>query len=522
MQAFSVIKDFRTRVNQDFLDKAALLETEIKRRRVYPKCIIEVGEDEQQDTVIMSRTDVFRLREMRLSKHGKVILDFGDHEVGYVSFDVVPIGSHYDAPAFLRLKFAEVLSELTDDSADYDGWISSSWLQEEYIHVDVLPVRLELPRRYAFRYLEIEVLDTSPKYSLSFDNACCEYVSAADMESIRPLGSDDELLNRMDHVSIKTLADCMQSVFEDGVKRDRRLWLGDLRLQALVNYQTFKNYDMVKRCLYMFAGMTFDDGRIGACFFHEPEMMVDDTYLMDYALLFASTLWDYYEASGDEKTLRELYPQAIEQIEICLKGLENHVVKDRGDEFWCFLDWGDGLNKQAGTQAVLIYSMRHCMRMAEAVNDTAMKKYLENEIGILCDAAKKFFWDEELGLFVSGPERQISWASQIWMILAQVFDEEKSHKILMTTIKDNPQIKIVTPYMYHYYIEALIFCGEKTLALNEMEHYWGEMINDGADTFWEIYNPDNKNESPYGSSMVNSYCHAWSCTPAYFLRKYFI
>jgi hypothetical protein len=31
----------------------------------------------------------------------------------------------------------------------------------------------------------------------------------------------------------------MQEVFEDGPKRDRRLWLGDLRLQALVNDVTF-------------------------------------------------------------------------------------------------------------------------------------------------------------------------------------------------------------------------------------------------------------------------------------------
>ena len=31
-------------------------------------------------------------------------------------------------------------------------------------------------------------------------------------------------------------------------------------------------------------------------------------------------------------------------------------------------------------------------------------------------------------------------------------------------------------------------------------------------------NPANPDESPYGSPIVNSYCHAWSCTPAYFLR----
>ena len=25
--------------------------------------------------------------------------------------------------------------------------------------------------------------------------------------------------------------------------------------------------------------------------------------------------------------------------------------------------------------------------------------------------------------------------------------------------------------------------------------------------------------SPYGSHLMNSYCHAWSCTPAYLLRS---
>jgi len=50
--------------------------------------------------------------------------------------------------------------------------------------------------------------------------------------------------------------------------------------------------------------------------------------------------------------------------------------------------------------------------------------------------------------------------------------------------------------------------------------YWGGMLEEGADTFWELHNPENPNESPYGGTIVNSYCHAWSCAPAYFLRKF--
>ncbi|GAB7169398.1 hypothetical protein TUA1478L_13940 [Lactiplantibacillus plantarum] len=56
----------------------------------------------------------------------------------------------------------------------------------------------------------------------------------------------------------------MQDVFEDGPKRDRRLWIGDLRLQALANYATFKDTDLVKRCLYLFGAMPTTAGRIPA------------------------------------------------------------------------------------------------------------------------------------------------------------------------------------------------------------------------------------------------------------------
>ena len=390
-------------------------------------------------------------------------------------------------------------------------------------NADILPEVVSLKRRYAFRYMQIEVIDTSPKYELSFRNIFCEYESAVEMNKVKPLNSGDELLDKIDQVSIKTLMDCMQKVFEDGVKRDRRLWLGDLRLQARANYVTFQNYDMVKRCLYLFAGMTFDDGRLGACFFHEPDFRVDDTYLMDYALLFGPTLLDYYEASGDEETLRELYPQAMEQIDICLDTMvtDEHVVIDKGDDFWCFLDWSEGLNKQAGAQAVLIYAIRYGIRLAKIMNDQERAALLERESNLLKQAALRNFWDEEQGVFVSGKERQVSWATQVWMILARIFDKEKSRELLLHTMQVNPRIRMVTPYMYHHFIDALIRCGEERLALEEMKRYWGEMIRDGADTFWELYNPYNKQESPYGSSMVNSYCHAWSCTPTYILRKFY-
>ena len=136
-------------------------------------------------------------------------------------------------------------------------------------------------------------------------------------------------------------------------------------------------------------------------------------------------------------------------------------------------------------------------------------------------AVRKYLLDEETGLFVSGDERQINYANQVWMILAGAVSEEEGAKMLDKLAELNPEKGMVSPYMNHHYVEALLMCGKKEQAMEYMKYYWGGMLSHGADTFWELYNPENSAESPYGSSIVNSYCHAWSCTPTYLLRKYF-
>ncbi|MDD3310166.1 MAG: glycoside hydrolase, partial [Dysgonamonadaceae bacterium] len=77
-----------------------------------------------------------------------------------------------------------------------------------------------------------------------------------------------------------------------------------------------------------------------------------------------------------------------------------------------------------------------------------------------------------------------------------------------------------TPYLYHYYIQSLINSGLPAEAKKALTDYWGGMIKKGADTFWEAYDPTNDFLSPYNFYPINSYCHAWSCTPTYFIRKY--
>ena len=102
-----------------------------------------------------------------------------------------------------------------------------------------------------------------------------------------------------------------------------------------------------------------DNGQVSACLFTEPKFIVDDTFLLDYSMFFGAALCDYYEASGDKETLKDLSACAYRQMEI----------------------------------------------------------------------AKEQF-DEKIGLFVSGDEKQINYASQVWMILAEAVSGEEGAEIL--------------------------------------------------------------------------------------------
>ena len=457
-----------------------------------------------------------------LGKDGMVEIDFGRHMVGYLHLKLGYINSHPDAPVWLKIYFAESKKELEEKVENYDGWICSGWVQQEQIHVDVIPAEIELPRRYAFRYVKIEVLDISSKFELMIDDAYVEAVSSADETTLIPYESTDKELVAIDRIACNTLHDCMQQVFEDGPKRDRRLWIGDLRLQALANYETYRMNDMVKGCLYLFAALPMENGQVGACVFMEPEPEVDDTCMFDYSLLFIPTLWDYYQETGDRQALEELWLTVKQQLKLAEERVdEDGIVADSDVLGWCFLDWSLELNKQAGAQGVLLYALKAAIRIAGELKEDREAEMMQKKYDLYCGAAKKYFWDEKQKLFVSGKDRQVSYASQVWLILGGAANQKEGINILHRVAQHQNAVRIVTPYMYHYYIEAFLQCGEKEETLQIMKTYWGGMAKQGADTFWELYDPKNPEASPYGGTIVNSYCHAWSCAPAYFLRRYY-
>lgn len=517
MPLISKIDDFHP------LNQAELLEHAEDMKPVLHHSIVEpVGGFKLKERYSPEKEDMtlHRIYHLAMGKDENLCLDFGNHFVGYLTLELSYRGSHPDAPAFLKLKFAESFSELSENSINYDGWLSSGWIQEEYVHVDVLPARITLPRRYAFRYLKITMMDTSPKYKLVVRHAEVMAETSADYRKLPDVHFKEADLQKIYDVGIRTLANCMQDVFEDGPKRDRRLWVGDMRLQALTNYVSFRERNLVRRCLYLFAGSRFPDGRISACIFTEPQVAADDTWLFEYSLFFVIALEEYLCEFDDKQILNDLYSIAMQQIDLSLRMCDpvTHLLNEEASNS-VFLDWNDGQDKQAAGLATLIYALHYAQMLARRKDDRARLNDLQEQETTLKEAALKAYWNEEKQCFVTSGQSGI--ATQVWMVLSDVLPPEKARALMERSSEFVDHFPMQTPYMHHYYVMALLHTGLRDEALEHIRAYWGSMVKAGADTFWEAWDPKHPAASPYGGLAVNSYCHAWSCTPAYILKKYY-
>lgn len=448
-----------------------------------------------------------------LMKGDSFVIDLGNHYVGYLSFTLGYVDKFIDAPVKLALRFCESERELTDDFADYHGRLSASWLQEEIIHLDLIG-RHTMPRRYAARYIKVTVL-ASPK-KLTLTDFVFDAVTSAG--ECLPLSLRVRELSEIDRVSLNTLKNCMQRVFEDGPKRDRRLWIGDLRLEALANSVSYRNFDLVRRCLYLFAAAEKNvHGFMPGFVFEEPIFAIGDWYLEDYSLMYVATLCDHLAASGDSVTFDDLYPVAKGVMDAMDKTLDGKGIVSVMPGCDAFIDWCPGLEKRASLHGVYLYVLDlWCKALTSRGMDATL---YENRLVSGREAVLRQLYGG--GIFVSGYDKgQYSVHSTVWLILGGVLMGDAAQKSLLAVLSAEDSVKPFTPYMHHYVIEALMKVGLSLEAEAYLRKVWGGMLCRGADTFFEVYVADDPDFSPYGDRKINSMCHAWSCTPTYFIRKF--
>ena len=489
-----------------FSEKAKAHKKPLHHKTVVPVSYVHFEEDKLAFQKVRAVKDAKCNLPILLNAGDSVTLDFGEHCVGCLHYTVNHTYTITDSPLRLKFTFGEMPLELTVPSDEYHGTLGDGWLQNEVKTSVFLPCAVQLERRYAFRYVRIERIDNATKFPVEIQQLYCDCVSSVSRESAAEFAISDPFLKRIYDISLDTLCSCEQDVFEDGPKRDRRLWIGDLRLQALTDYVSFKNIDLIKRCIYLFASYRID-GAVAPYVFPDSPPYVDGWVFDDYSLFFISCIYDYMENCGDLELPAELYDIALQQAQIVGAKIETMKVTP-------FIDWCDGLDKSVAIIGVYIYTLRQLYAIAKKLQKDAT--WIKAEID-KAEMALRGFYSEKEGLFVT-ESNQISWHSQVWAVLSGVLTKDENVKVLENIETSKTAFTMRTPYMMHYYLEALYSCNLKKKALDFLKGYWGKIVACGFDRCPEIFNPENQFESPYNAPEINSACHAWSCTPVYWLH----
>lgn len=326
--------------------------------------------------------------------------------------------------------------------------------------------------------------------------------------------SSDPLINRIWSVAEHTFQLCSGIFFIDGVKRDQWIWSGDAYQSFFVNQYLMADPDINRRTLLALRG-------------NDP-MVTHINTILDYSLYWILGVKAHFDAYADVEFIRQVYPKMCSLMEFCEGQLDEHGFLLGREKDWVFIDWAD-FDREGPLCAEQMLYLACWRAMAEiaAVLGKASGRY-EKRFKELKDKVLTFYWDKQknafVDSFVSG-KRHVTRHGNIFAILFDLVDQERK-ELLLAHVLNNPRIPMITtPYFKFYEMDAFCKMGCRDEVLEQIKAYWGGMLERGAVTFWEEYDPQVSREEQYdmyGDKFGKSLCHAWSASPIYLLGKYFV
>lgn len=98
---------------------------------------------------------------------------------------------------------------------------------------------------------------------------------------------------------------------------------------------------------------------------------------------------------------------------------------DKKPQYWLVFDWKDGYDRQASMQGLTIFALQHSYELAKMLGKEKEAGEWPTIAGKMKKAARQHFYDKKRGVMVSGKDKQISYLSQVWMILSNTLDKKK-------------------------------------------------------------------------------------------------
>lgn len=372
-------------------------------------------------------------------------------------------------------------------------------------HNDTLPTK-------AFRYVMVK-----QEGNVSFRDftALYEYLPVTQRGRFE---CSDELINNIYETSLYTFHLTMREVHLDGIKRDRWAWSGDALQSYLMNMYSFFDEDVNKRTIWGLRG-------------HSPVSRHINT-ILDYSFYWLIGIELHYNYTGDMRFVKQIYPLMKETMNFCICRLNKNRIAEGKNDDWVFVDWANMSKKGelSFEQLLFIRSLKSMAFCASLAGDDDMHKKMISLYGELLNEFDEIFWSADKGAYIHNRvngkiSTVITRYTNMFAILFDMIDNNRKEEIKKNVLLNDSILKITTPYMKFYELAALCEANEHEKVLEYMKLYWGGMLNWGATTFWEMYDPEQPKEKqyemydrPFGKSL----CHAWGANPIYIMGRYFL
>ena len=307
-------------------------------------------------------------------------------------------------------------------------------------------------------------------------------------------------LNTLWQKSLRTLYVTMRDNFMDCPDRERAQWWGDVTNEMFMTMYSLSpsSYNLYRKGISTMLS------------YIDPETKVLQTVVPiknDYFELPCQQLagvcgfYTYYMYTGDKEFIREVYPAALDYVNLW-ETRENGLVKHRSGS-WDWQDWGQKIDVEPLENAWYYYALSNVRNMAQILGDENTAKSFNERMDMLYSAFQKLWTGE--GYRSEGNEGYDDRGNAV-AVLSGLCPEEYYGKIkdLLFNVRN------ASPYMEYYVLESLCKTGEFSLAQRRMCERYSEMIDEDYSTLWENW---IKND---GTSN-----HAWSGGPLVIMSKYF-
>ncbi|WNR46260.1 alpha-L-rhamnosidase-related protein [Paenibacillus roseipurpureus] len=365
--------------------------------------------------------------------------------------------------------------------------------------------------------------------SVQFDAGHYAFGPAGQLET-----TDVRLMQIWD-ISVVTTTQNSQEHLEDCPWREKALWVADAVVMGKVIYHVYGDTKLLRKCLLQGARIQNADGSIPGT---GPES--NSHLLPDFCAHWLLGVHDYFRYTGDVELLRELWG-AVERLVSWFKLQEDAYGLFAGATrpgFFCFIDWTPHIDRRDKVTVIsLLYvkALKAAAVMAEVLGHTDQSLNWQHQAEGIAAAVRKHLWLSDKGAYadcMDGAEvsSHLSLQTNFAAIWCDLMTKEEALSFIHTYYDGEKLPRITGAFFQHLVLEVLLSLGLQDRAMGLIRSFWGGMVDRGAKTWWETFDPESPSctiPSTYQGNVPTylwegplvSMCHGWGASPAYILGR---